>query len=391
MVSVCLYFQVHQPYRLKKYSFFDIGKSTAYFDHEKNKRICEKVAQKCYLPTNRILLDLITSMKGAFNVTFSLSGVALEQFQEYTPLVLQSFKHLAKTGHVEFLAETYYHTLAFLYSSEEFKRQVLQHQEALQEHFNAHPTIFRNTELVYNNDLAPVVEQLGFNAIITEGADHILEWRSPNFVYTPLNSKKMSLLLKNYRLSDDIAFRFSNKQWSEWPLTSQKFAQWLNALHPNADVVNLYMDYETFGEHQWKDTGIFTFLKALPHDVLKLPHLKFSLPSDVIKEYTPRGALDIPQFISWADVERDLTAWLGNKMQQDAMKHLYALEEAVLRSNNHEFIRAWRLLQTSDHFYYMCTKWFNDGDVHKYFNPYDSPYEAFIAFMNVLADLKERI
>lgn len=389
MVTVCLYFHVHQPYRLQKYSFFDIGKNHDYFDAEKNKRICEKVAQRCYLPANRILLDLIKSFKGTFKVAFSISGVALEQFQEYTPDVLDSFKALSQTGCVEFLAETYYHSLAFLYSPDEFKRQVKQHCHAIATHFHQQSHIFRNTELIYNNDLARYIESLGFKGIITEGADHILKSQSHHQVYRPAGCTSIALLLKNYRLSDDIAFRFSNKKWHKWPFTPAKFAQSIRALQ--GDVVNIYVDYETFGEHQWKESGIFTFLKKLPSAMARYTTISFSLPSDVIQQHPPQGILDVPQFISWADVARDLTAWLGNKMQQDALQQLYALEGAVLKTNNQDLIRTWRLLQTSDHFYYMCTKYFNDGDVHKYFNPYDTPYEAFIAFMNVLTDMKERV
>lgn len=395
MPSVCFYFQVHQPRRIKKYSIFHIGKDREYFNDSSetslnNKRILERVSKKCYLPANETLLRLL-HRHPEFKISFSLSGIFLEQLEENFPEVLESFQKLVATGRVEILSETYYHSLAFLHSPEEFRRQVLMHRRKVKKLFDTKPQVFRNTELIYNNDLAQEVERLGYKGIITEGADYILDWRSPNFLYKPKGTKTISLLLKNYRLSDDIAFRFSSKDWKEYPLTAPKFAQWVNKVNGNGQVVNLFMDYETFGEHQWEDTGIFAFLSALPGEILKHPDNNFLTPTEVVETYKPVGELDIPQYISWADVERDLSAWLSNDMQQDAMKKLYELEETVYTLDDKKLIEDWQRLQTSDHFYYMCTKWFADGDVHKYFNPYDSPYDAFISYMNILQDMKLRI
>jgi len=391
MVSVCFYFQVHQPYRLRKYPIFDIGRNHNYFDDKKNEEVLKKVATKCYLPTNRTILDLIEKTDGRFRASYSLSGIVLEQFEKYCPDVLESFRQLVDTGYVELLDETYYHSLSFIYSKKEFKEQVKLHNEKIKEIFNFTPRIFRNTELIYNNELANFIEKLGYSGILAEGADYILGWRSPNFVYKPKTTEKISLLLKNYRLSDDIAFRFGEKSWAEYPLTAPKFAQWVNAINGNGVLVNLFMDYETFGEHQWEDKGIFKFLEHLPWEIMKHPDNDFITPSEAVERYKPVAELDIHQLISWADIERDLSAWLGNKMQQEAARELYSLENAVKKSRNQEIIDDWRKLQISDNFYYMCTKWFADGDVHKYFNPFDRPHDAFISFMNIINDLKIRL
>jgi alpha-amylase len=389
MASVCFYFQVHQPYRLRHHTIFDTG--SEYFDEIKNAEICRKVAQKCYLPANHLLLELIERHEGKFRVAFSTTGVALEQFQQYAPDVLASFQQLAATGCVEFLAETYHHSLSFLYSREEFIEQVNAHRRMIQTLFGQNPQVFRNTELVYSNALAEVIEQTGdFKAVLLEGADRILGDRSPNFVYRPPNCGKLKLLLKNYRLSDDIAFRFSNRGWSEWPLGADKFASWINAVNGNGFVVNLFIDYETFGEHQWQDTGVFEFLRHLPQEILRHPDNDFKTPTEVADSFDAVGVVDVPNLISWADTERDLSAWLGNPMQQNAIGELYGLEHAVKELGDKDILTSWRRLQISDHFYYMCTKYFADGDVHKYFNPYDSPYDSFINFMNVLDHLKLR-
>ena len=389
MASVCFYFQVHQPTRLRYYTVFD--EHEKYFDDHKNAVICRKVANKCYLPANRLLLDAIKRHEGRFKIAYSLTGVLLEQLKLYSPEVLSTFDALARTGCVEFLAETYYHSLSFLYSKDEFLEQVNKHSELIEELFDQKPRIFRNTELIYNNDLASLIESTGqFDAILTEGADHILGYRSPNFVYTPQGCDKLRLLLKNYALSDDIAFRFSNRGWKEWPLTSDKFADWVSRTNGNGNIVNLFMDYETFGEHQWADTGIFDFMRHLPEQVLRHPDNNFKTPSEVIQDYQPVGTIDIPHLISWADTERDLSAWLGNAMQSSALHEIYRLEKKVKKTGNKKLLADWRKLQTSDHFYYMCTKYFADGDVHKYFNPYDSPYDSYINYMNVLGHLQNR-
>jgi len=395
MPSVCFYFQVHQPYRIKQYRVFDIGNDSEYFNDDSdrdlnNQKILQKVARKSYLPANAVMLDLLNEHPD-FKVSFSLSGVLMEQLEKYSPETLISFQKLVETGRAEILSETYFHSLSFLYSKNEFRKQVEMHRERVKYFFGVEPQVFRNTELIYNNDLAREVEALGFKGVLSEGADHVLGWRSPNFLYRPTGAKRMKLLLKNYRLSDDIAFRFSSRDWDGYPLTAPTFAQWVSAVNGNGNVINLFMDYETFGEHQWEDTGIFNFLRHLPGEILKNPDNDFVTPSEAIDRYSDVAELDIPHFISWADVERDLSAWLSNPIQHDAINKLYALEERVLATGDEQIISDWRRLQTSDHFYYMCTKWFSDGDVHKYFNPYKTPYEAFISFMNVLNDLKLRI
>jgi len=388
MTSVCIYFQVHQPFRMTSYRVFDIGKHANYFDEKKNEEITKKVAAKCYLPANKLMLDLIAKTNGKFKIAYSISGTALEQFERYAPEVIELFKELAKTGCVEFLGETYYHSLSFLYSQKEFEEQVKKHDKKIKELFGQRPRVFRNTELIYNNELGKFAEKMGYKAVLAEGWDRILEWRSPNFVYMPVGTKKIKLLLKNYKLSDDIAFRFSNRDWVEWPLTAEKFAAWISAIQ--GQTINLFMDYETIGEHQWEETGIFDFLKCLPFELLKYSHIEFKTPSEVA-DMDAVATLDIPNTISWADMERDLSAWTGNKMQQSALQELYKLESAIKKSSDKKLLEDWRKLQTSDHFYYMCVKYFSDGDVHKYFNPYDTPYESYLAFMNILNDLAIRI
>ena len=389
MASICFYFQVHQPLRLRHYTVFD--NNDQYFDDYKNAAICRKVANKCYLPANRLLLDIIRRFDGRFRIAYSLTGVLLEQLLSFSPEVLSTFDALAETGCVEFLAETYYHSLSFLYSRNEFVDQVNKHTETIESLFGQKPRVFRNTELIYNNDLAALVESMGnFDAILTEGASHILGSRSPNFVYRPHGCSKIKLLLKNYSLSDDIAFRFSNRNWSEWPLTAEKFAQWISDVNGNGYVVNLFMDYETFGEHQWEDTGIFDFMRHLPEQVLKHPDNNFKTPSEIVKSYEAIDTVDIPHLISWADTERDLSAWLGNAMQSNAIHELYRMENKIKKTSDEKIVSDWRKLQVSDHFYYMCTKYFADGDVHKYFNPYNSPYDSYINFMNVLNNLQSR-
>ena len=375
MPSLCFYFQVHQPYRLRHYSFFDIGKDHFYEDAEANRSIMEKVAGKCYLPMNELLLKLIRRENGRFKVAFSISGVALEQFAQYKPEVIDSFRRLVNTGCVELLSETYAHSLASLYDLEEFAEQVKLHDRMIGDCFGVTPEVFRNTELIYRNDIAAVVEKMGYKAMLTEGADHILGWRSPNFMYQPSNCTRLRLLLKNYRLSDDIAFRFSNRDWKEWPLTVEKFVRWIHAVNGSGELINLFMDYETFGEHQWAETGIFDFMESLPDALLANPDFDFVTPSEAAARFQPIAKIDVPDAISWADAERDLTAWIGNDMERDAIESVYALHNKVKASGDEGLMRTWRRLQTSDHFYYMCTKWFSDGDVHKYFNPYGTPYD----------------
>ena len=395
MASVCLYFQVHQPMRVKRYRVFDVGWDHNYFNDSSetnlnNKKVLAKVAGKSYLPTNAILLKLLKKHPELV-LTYSFSGVLLEQLEENFPEVLDSFKKLINTGRVEVLSETYYHSLAFFYSRKEFETQVEMHKAKIKRVFGVTPKAFRNTELAYTNELAKWADEAGYTAILAEGWDSFLGWRSPNFVYKPKGTKKLKTLLKNYKLSDDIAFRFSEKSWSQWPLTADKFADWVSRINGNGQVVNLFMDYETFGEHQWEANGIFEFLRQLPTEILKHPDNNFLTVSEAAKAYPAMDEVDVPYIVTWADTERDLSAWVGNAIQTSAISLLYSLEKTILKANDPELTHDWRRLQTSDHFYYMCTKWFSDGDVHKYFNPYESPYDAFISFMNVVSDLKLRI
>lgn len=392
--SIVLYLHVHQPYRIRHYTIFDAGRTHNYFDahyndRESNKRVIDKVAEKSYLPTNKLLLELLEKHP-EFKVSLSITGTVLEQFEAWAPEVIDSFKKLVDTGRVEIVGETYYHSLAFFFSRTEFEKQVDMHKRKIQEIFGVTPTAFRNTELAYNNDLAWWADKAGYKAILAEGWDPVLGWRSPNHLYSPAYSDNIKLLLKNYRLSDDIAFRFSESSRSDKPLTADTFAHWLSE-DKSAEVFNLFMDYETFGEHQWEDTGIFEFLKALPHEWLNKHGFKFQTVTEAAQSLSVRDKVDMPNTTTWADAERDLTAWLGNSMQQQASAALYSIEEAVLNTGNMEIISDWRKLTTSDHFYYMSTKYWSDGDVHAYFSPYETPYEAFMNFMNAWHDMKFRL
>ena len=391
MRSICLYFQVHQPFRLRTYRFFNIGQDHHYYDDYQNRHIIKRVAEKSYLPANNLMLDLIREYGTAFKVSYSISGTALDQLQMHVPEVIKSFRQLADTGQVEFLAETYAHSLASLSNKDEFVRQVELHAARVEELFGKRPTTFRNTELIYSDKIGEMVAEMGFHTMLTEGAKHILGWKSPNYMYCNNINPKLKVLLRNFRLSDDLTFRFSNQDWSEWPLTTEKFVKWLNKVEKTEEVVNLFLDYETLGEHQWKETGIFDFFRHLPAMVYSSSNFTFNTPEQLYHELQPVSAISVPHAISWADEERDLTAWLGNELQDEAFGKLYSYESKVRNCNNPEILKDWLYLQTSNHFYYMCTKWFSAGEVHKYFNPYGSPYEAFINYMNVLSDFMIRV
>lgn len=392
--AIVLYLHAHQPYRLRRYSIFDCGSQHNYFEDgsaggNSNHDVLKKVATKSYLPTNKRFMQLLNQYP-QFKLNLSITGTLIEQLQQWAPEVLESFKELVATGRVEIAAETYYHSLAFFYDRPEFEYQVDKHRQKIREVFDVEPTVFRNTELAYNNELAAWAESKGYKGILAEGWDPVLGWRSPNFMYVPAGAGSIRLLLKNYRLSDDIAFRFGNRDWSEWPLTADKFSHWLSETQ-EAQIFNLFMDYETFGEHQWEDKGIFEFLEHFPNHWLHQPQHSFMTFSEAIEHFEPVDEVDMPTTITWADSERDLTAWTGNRMQTQAIDALYSLKDKVLSTNDEQLIDDWRRLQTSDHFYYMCTKWFSDGDVHAYFSPYDSPYEAFINYMNVYHDQRWRL
>jgi alpha-amylase len=394
--GITLYMHVHQPYRVREYSVFDTSIDHNYFNDadieskQSNEKILNKVADKSYRPMNALLEKLLNKHPD-FKVSLSITGTFIEQAEQWAPDVLESFKRLVATGQVEIVAETYYHSLAFFYSRTEFERQVEIHKSKIRELFGVETSVFRNTELAYNDELAQWADGYGFKGILAEGWDPILDWRSPNFVYKPEGTENIALLLKNYRLSDDLAFRFSNRAWQEWPLTVDKYTQWMEASIQDQPLINLFMDYETFGEHQWEDTGIFTFFEEFVGRWLEDENNTFYTASEAIAANEPAGVISMPHTVTWADSERDLTAWLGNSMQHEAMKHIYSLENDVIRTKDESLIADWRKLQTSDHAYYMCTKWFNDGDVHAYFSPYDSPYDAFLYYINAVRDVRWRL
>ncbi|HET9485897.1 MAG TPA: glycoside hydrolase family 57 protein [Chryseosolibacter sp.] len=381
------YFQVHQPRRLRTLRFFDIGSNKNYFDDRLNKEIIQRVAANCYLPTNALLLKLIRKHPD-IKVAFSISGITIDQLEEYAPEVLDSFRRLAETGSVEFLTETYYHSLACLLPGNEFEFQIAKHQSKILKHFGFHARVFRNTELIHSEETAARIRRLGFTGVMIDGVERVLEHRSPHHVFEHEKISGLKALLRNYRLSDDISFRFSQ---SHPPLTVDQYLAWLKAIPMQEGIINLGMDYETFGEHQKKETGIFSFLERLLTRLARSKDFSFTTPSRVVENTRASEKLTIPGFISWADEERDLSAWLGNEMQRDAFDSLIKLERDIKNLHNKTLLTEWRTLQTSDHFYYMSTKKGNDGGVHSYFSPYPSPYEAFINYMNVLTDFALRV
>jgi alpha-amylase len=395
MLSICPYFHVHQPYRVKKYRVFDIGNDTEYFNDDSagdlnNQWIVEKVAHKSYRPMIATLQDLLDQHE-QFRFALSFSGTVLDQFADFAPDVLEGFQKLVASGRVEVLADTYHHSLAFFYSVPEFERQVKMHEDRVRGLFGYQPRVFRNTELSYRNDLGQWCDQNGYLGIMAEGWEPVLGWRSPNYVYKPVGTKNIKLLLKNYKLSDDIAFRFGNRGWESYPLSAETYADWVHSHHGAGQTINLFMDFETFGEHQWEDTGIFAFMRSLPGILLQHPDFTFRTPTETVQAHEAIDEVDVPDILTWADTDRDLTAWVGNDIQRDAIAATYGMEQDIIELDDPKVTETWRKLQTSDHFYYMCTKWFNDGDVHAYFSPYQSPYDAYIAFMNALSDLQLRV
>ena len=391
MKSICLFFQVHQPFRHRRYRFFDIGNDHYYYDDYTNETVMRKVAKNSYLETNRLLLKLANQLEGKFKVSFSITGVALDQFEMYAPEVTDSFRDLAKTGCVEFLSETYSHSLASLKDEQIFKEQVELHKNRIQELFGQKPGVFRNTEMIYSDEIGNIVAKMGYKGMLTEGAKHVLGWKSPNFLYVNAVNPRLKVLMRNYQLSDDISFRFSNKDWSEYPLTAEKLINWIEKLGDNEEVINLFLSYESFGERQKKESGIFDFLKHFVTKTVENKSLKFATPLEVLQQVQPVSVVSVPHAISWADEERDLTAWLGNKMQKEAFDKLYSLSSKMDQCTDTELIKDWNYLQTSDHFYFMSTKFFSSGETHSYFNPFKSPYEAFINYMNILSDFAVRL
>lgn len=391
MKKICLYFQVHQPMRFKPYRFFNIGSDHYYYDDYLNESIMNKVARDCYIPANKLLLKLIKKYGQKVKITFSITGIALDQFKLHAPEVISSFKKLAQTGCVEFLAETYSHSLIALKDDDELAKQVELHTKQIKKLFGQEPKVFRNTELTYSDEIGSKIYDLGYKGIITEGAKHVLGWKSPNYMYCNAQNPKLKVLLRNFTLSDDIAFRYSDTSWKEYPLQAKKYLEWIDESLKTGETANLFMDYETFGEHHKVDTGIFDFLNEFILLAVKSKKLEMVTPGDLMEQLQPVSAINVPYPISWADEERDLTAWLGNHMQEDAFNRLYSLSEKIKKCDDKKLLTDWKYLQASDHFYYMCTKVFSDGDVHEYFNPFDSPYDAYINYMNVLSDFIIRL
>ena len=390
MKAICFYFQIHQPFRLKTYRFFDIGNDHYYYDDFSNDDIITRIAQRSYLPANNMLLDMITQYGKAYKVAFSLSGTALEQLEQNMPEFIESMKELAATGCVEFLSETYAHSLSSLEDPDEFVSQVKNHDKKIYQLFGQHPKVFRNTELIYDDDISSMVQSMGFKAAITDGAKHILGWKSPNYVYSSATAPKLKLLLKNSKLSDDITFRFSNPEWASYPLTADKYIDWIANLPQEEQIINLFMNYETFGELQPRETGIFEFMKALPRFAAERG-IEFWTPSEVVSKLKSVGSLSVPYPMSWADEARDTSAWLGNTLQKEAVKKLYSISERVRLCDDKRIKQDWYYLQASDHFFYMSTKHSEDGSVHSHYSPYDSPYMAFTNYMNVLSDFMIRV
>lgn len=391
MKSVCLFFQVHQPIKYRRYRFFDIGNDHYYYDDYLNETSLQKVAEMSYLPTNKLLLELANKYKGKFKVAFSITGIALDQFDIYIPEVTKSFKKLADTGCVEFLSETYSHSLSSLKNPSVFEKEIQLHSDRIFGLFGQRPQVFRNTEMIYSDEIGAQLYQLGYKAILTEGARHVLGWKSPNFLYVNAMNPRMKVLMRNFKLSDDISFRFSNNDWSEFPLTAEKFTGWLNKLHEKEEVINLFLTYESFGMRQPKSSGIYDFLEHWVDVIVRSNNFKFATPSEVIQELQPVSQVNVPNPISWADEERDLTSWLGNEMQKEAFEKLYSLAPMMENCHNEELIKDWKYLQESDHFYFMSTKYFTGNQSVVYQNPFDSPYEAFINYMNILSDFSIRL
>ncbi|MBR3220396.1 glycoside hydrolase family 57 protein [Candidatus Saccharibacteria bacterium] len=395
MRALCLYLHMHQPYRYRQYSIFDVARDSNYwqddyYSKQNNERIFKKVAEKSYRPTLDMLERNLKRYPG-FKLSLSITGVWLEQAEAWAPELIAQIKRMVDTGQVELVAETFYHSMSFFYNRDEFEAQVKQQMAKFKELFNVVPQVFRNTELAYNDELGKWADEFGFKGVLAEGWDKVLGWRSPNHVYKIAGAKQAKLLLKNYRLSDDIAFRFSDRSWKEWPLTVDKYQGWLDMDALRGNLINLFMDFETFGEHQWEDTGIFAFMEQLIAKWLSQFDNKFVTVSEALEVEPAVDELSMPQTVTWADTERDLSAWMGNAMQEEALTILYGLHDEVVASGDADLMEDYRRLTTSDHAYYMCTKYWNDGDVHAYFSAYDSPYDAFMYYMNVIRDIKYRL
>lgn len=390
MKTICFYFHIHQPYRLKRYRFFNIGRDHYYYDDYSNEDIMQQIAARSFIPANRMLLDLINAYQGKFKFAISVSGVALDQMEVYAPEVIDGLKELSRTGAVEFLAETYSHSLSSLIDPVEFQSQVQQQTQKIKLLFNQKPKVLRNTEMIFSDDIAEMAYNMGYTKMVSEGAKLILSWRSPNYVYKSENQPNMKLLLRNPQFSDDISLRFSDYTWKEYPLTAEKYISWIAATSPQEEVFNIFMNYETFGNLQPAHSGIFEFMKALPKFAFD-QGIAFSTPSQIMDTHKPVGTVSVPQAISWSDEERNVSRWLGNKLQKSAFTTLYEFSERIRLTNDRRLKKDWQYLQSSDHFYYMSTKHFYDGSMHSKFSPYQSPYDAFNNYMNVLSDFIDRV
>jgi alpha-amylase len=405
LTDIVLVFEVHQPHRLRKDFFWENKqfKRTKkkelfdyYFDRAANEEIFTRACNKCYFPSNQILLDLIDKYKGEkrqVKVSFSISGIFLEQCEMFSQDLLESFKQLSRTGCVEFLGQTYYHSLASLFPvREEFIEQAKMHQQTMQDLLGSTSKVFENTELLYNNAIAKTVENLGYTGTFTEGVERILHGKSPNYLYRAKGCEKIKILLRNYKLTDDIGFRFSARWWSEWPLTADKYASWLAGTPGHC--INIFPDYETFGEHHWPETGIHDFLRHLPGEILKWWHLHMATPSEVVEKYGTGEEIDVPELggtVSWADLERDASCWLGNTMQWAYYTNVRKLEPLVKETNDKELLEMWRYFQTSDHLYYMFTAGGGPGEVHSYFSPFNTPADAFVTSQAAILDFENRV
>ena len=390
MKSIGFYFQIHQPFRLKTYRFLDIGNDHYYYDDFANDEIITRIAQRSYLPACETLKEMFATYGKKFKVAFSISGIALEQIELYVPELIDALKELVQTGNVEFLTETYAHSLSSLADPEEFRLQVKEHSDKIYQLFGQRPKVLRNTELIYSDDISQLVYSMGYKGMITEGAKHILGWKSPNYVYSSAAAPKLKLLLKNSKLSDDISFRFNNTEWPEYPLTADKYINWIADLPEEEQIINLFMNFETLGELQPRESGIFEFMKALPRFAFE-KNIGFITPSEAIAKMKSVSELAVPFPMSWADEARDTSAWLGNDLQNEAFNKLYSIAERVRLCSDRRLKQDWMYLQASDHFYYMCTKHLDDGAVHSHYSPYESPFTAFTNYMNVLADFIVRV
>ncbi len=390
MKAICFNFEIHQPVRLKRYTFFDIGNDHYYYDDFLNDDIIARIAERSYIPAARTLLKMVEDTKGKFRFSISISGVAIEQLEQYVPEFIDLLRQLAATGKVEFVAMPYARSLASLTDPEEFAEQVKFHSEKIQQLFGVKTKVLRNTELIYSDEIAPQIVAMGYKGVMTEGAKHILGWKSPNYVYSAASAPKLKILLRNAKLSEDIAARFSDTSWAAFPLTADKYIDWIAQTPADEQIVNLWLNLETFGGQQPAETGIFQFLEALPR-FAEERGVEFWTPTEAVTKLKAVDSLSVMHPISGADEARDTSAWLGNKLQNEAFRKLYSVAERVRLCDDRRLKQDWWYLQGADNFYYMSTKHFADGAVHSMFSPYETPFQAFTNYMNALSDFIVRV